>query len=161
MHKVPPTTGTQLSDRARWRGGTHGLDSWRYTELRLRTASISHRGIRRVNPAWKRIVKIEYLSYSIVLRGSYCLRSTCLDELMLVIALCWFAIAVRAPVFKLLMRSNAGHTHNPHKPNGVPAYLICARRCVKLYRKQFARSAALLLVLTGLLYSFISLSSLI
>ena len=33
--KLPPITATQLSDRARWRGGTHGLDGWRYKELRL------------------------------------------------------------------------------------------------------------------------------
>ena len=25
----------QLRDRAKWRGGTHGLDGWRYKELRL------------------------------------------------------------------------------------------------------------------------------
>ena len=34
-HRPPPTTTEQLSDRAKWRGGTHGLDGWRYRELRL------------------------------------------------------------------------------------------------------------------------------
>ena len=33
--KLPPITAMQLSDRATWRGGTHGLDGWRYKELRL------------------------------------------------------------------------------------------------------------------------------
>ncbi len=34
-HQLPPITASQLSDRAKWRGGTHGLDGWRYMELRL------------------------------------------------------------------------------------------------------------------------------
>ena len=34
-HTLPLITATQLSDRAKWRGGTHGLDGWRYKELRL------------------------------------------------------------------------------------------------------------------------------
>ena len=34
-HRLPPITAVQLRDRAKWRGGTHGLDGWRYKELRL------------------------------------------------------------------------------------------------------------------------------
>ena len=34
-YKLPPITAKQLSDKAKWRGGTHGLDGWRYRELRL------------------------------------------------------------------------------------------------------------------------------
>ena len=33
--KLPPITAKQLADKAKWRGGTHGLDGWRYRELRL------------------------------------------------------------------------------------------------------------------------------
>ena len=39
--KLPPITAMQLSDRAKWRGGTHGLDGWRYKELRLLPQGIS------------------------------------------------------------------------------------------------------------------------
>ena len=38
-HRLPPVAADQLSDRARWRGGTHGLDGWRYRELRLLSRS--------------------------------------------------------------------------------------------------------------------------
>jgi hypothetical protein len=33
--KLPPITAGQLAANAKWRGGTHGLDGWRYRELRL------------------------------------------------------------------------------------------------------------------------------
>ncbi len=40
VHQLPPITATQLSDKRKWRGGTHGLDGWRYRELRLLPHSI-------------------------------------------------------------------------------------------------------------------------
>ena len=40
MNTLSPITAADLSDRARWRGGTHGLDGWRYRELRLLPYSI-------------------------------------------------------------------------------------------------------------------------
>ena len=39
-YKLPPITAGQLADKARWRGGTHGLDGWRFKELRLLPPSI-------------------------------------------------------------------------------------------------------------------------